>query len=161
MTAGDTALRNMLRLKYEGVFTVNAAANHLQDAQAAFTRYNSFDKFTIASKPVIASYIHTGVFVPVFEFEEGWETFTFSPFGNRATRLQYWDDNAYASELVISVPEAKPVYVTEAQSKSAVDEAALAAQREGLVAAGEEAEAKAKKRKAEIKDSSKTKKVCL
>ena len=125
------------------------------------TRYNSFEKFTIASKPVTASYIHAGVFVPIFEFGEGWETFTFSPFGNTATRLQYWDENAYVSELVVTVPEEKPLQESDSQVKSAADEAALAAQKEGLVAAGEEAEARAKKRKAEIKDSSKTKKVCL
>ena len=65
------------------------------------------------------------------------------------------------SELVVTVPEEKPVQESDSQVKSAADEAALAAQKEGLVAAGEEAEARAKKRKAEVKDSSKTKKVCL
>ena len=92
---------------------------------------------------------------------EGWETFTFSPFGNTATRIQYWDDNAYASELVVTVPEEKPLQESESLVKSAADEAALAAQKEGLVAAGDEAEARAKKRKVEAKDSSKAKKVCL
>ena len=45
------------------------------------------------------------------------------------------------------------------RAKNAADEAALAAHKEGIVAAGEEAEAKSKKRKAESKESTKLKKV--
>lgn len=125
------------------------------------TRYNSFAKFTIASKPVIASYIHAGVFVPVFNFDEGYEVFTFSPLSSTATRLQYWDENAYASELALAIPTGTPASGVESQTRSAADEAALAAQKEGLVAASAEADHKTKKRKLEAKDLSKQKKVRL
>ena len=123
------------------------------------TRYNSFGKFTIASKPVTVDYIHTGVFVPVFTFDEGYESVTFTPFGNTATRLQYWDENAYVSELVLQAPEEAAANGADSQPMSVADEAALAAQKEGLVATGAEAEAKAKKRKAEQKEALKQKKV--
>ena len=124
------------------------------------TRYNSFEKFTIASKPVVASYIHSGVFVPVLNLEAGKERFSFSPFGNSAVRLQYWDENAYASEFQAAVPEVPLPPRNESHVKSAADEAVLAARKEGLVATGDDVEAKSKKRKTEAKDSSKIKKVC-
>lgn len=80
----------------------------IEDAQAALTRYNSFERFTIASKQVLVSYIHAGVFVPVLNPTSNTDRrFTFSPLGNPAMKLQYWDETAYVSELAVSIPEAK------------------------------------------------------
>lgn len=124
------------------------------------TRYNSFEKFTISSKPVTADYIHTGVFVPVFESTESTERFTFSPLGNTATKLAYWDQEAWASELVVSTGSPKPVAgTTDGQLRTAADQAAAAAENEGLLKLGKEAEVKSKKRKAEGSAPDKQKKV--
>lgn len=132
----------------------------LQDAQAALIKYNSFEKFTISSKPVTASYIHTGVFVPVFQIAPGTEKFTFSPLNNAATKLAYWDQEAYVSELVVSTAESGKVAGTaENQARSASDKAAAAAEKEGLIKDPKETEAKAKKRKAEASTAAKQKKV--
>jgi len=76
----------------------------IEDAQAALTRYNSFDRFTIASKRVLVSYIHAGVFVPVLHPTPSTERFTFSPIGNPAMKLAYWDEAAYVTELAVSMP---------------------------------------------------------
>ena len=131
-----------------------------QDAQAALTRYNSFEKFTISSKPVIASYIHAGVFVPVFDITPGIEKFTFNPLSNTATKLVYWDQEAYVSELVVSAAEPeKSAGMAENQARSASDKAAAAAEKEGLVKVSKETEAKAKKRKADASAAAKQKKV--
>lgn len=140
-----------------GMSTANRSG---KDAQAALTRFNSFEKFTISSKPVTADYIHAGVFVPVFNIEEGSEQFTFSPLGNTATKLAYWDEEAWASELVVSsVTSKKKANASENQVKSATDVAAAAAENEGLLGSGKEAEVKAKKRKAEASAAAKQKKV--
>ena len=124
------------------------------------TRYNSFEKFTISSKPVTADYIHAGVFVPAFNASESVERFTFSPLGHTAAKLAYWDEEAWASEMIVSTGSPKLGTVTgEGQSRSAADQAAAAAENEGLVKPGKEAEAKAKKRKAEATAAAKQKKV--
>ena len=65
-------------------------------------RYNSFEKFTIASKPVDIDYIHTGVFVPVLNPTEGMDRFTFSQLSNPAMKIRYREENAYASEHMVS-----------------------------------------------------------
>ena len=130
-----------------------------QEAQAALTRFNSFDKFTISSKPVYVSYIHAGVFTPVFNLVEGYELVSFAASNNPAQRLQYWDQNAYVSELVVAEPAEEQPTKDDAQlHKAAVDAAAAAAENAGLVAVGEAAEAKSKKRKAESKEIDKPKK---
>jgi len=77
----------------------------IEDAQAALTRYNSFDRFTIASKQVLVSYIHAGVFVPVHNPTAATDRYTFSPLSNPSIKLQYWDEGAYVTELVVSAPE--------------------------------------------------------
>ncbi|KAE8355146.1 hypothetical protein BDV28DRAFT_129586 [Aspergillus coremiiformis] len=74
----------------------------IQDAQAAVTRLNSFDKFTISSRPVLVSYIHAGVFVPVINPSASTERFTFSPLNNPSLTLMYWDEEAYVKELTVS-----------------------------------------------------------
>ncbi|KAM5463492.1 hypothetical protein MauCBS54593_007486 [Microsporum audouinii] len=89
------------------------------DAQCALARYTSYDAFTISSKPVLASYIHAGVFVPVLNLKppvhnqissstntSELERFTFSPLGNLAAKLAYWDEDAYASELKLATTAA-------------------------------------------------------
>ncbi|KAL2867007.1 uncharacterized protein BJX67DRAFT_381334 [Aspergillus lucknowensis] len=74
----------------------------IQDAQAAVSRLNSFEKFTISSRPVMVSYIHAGVFVPVMNPSASTERFTFSPLNNPAMKLMYWDEDAYVTELTVS-----------------------------------------------------------
>ncbi len=108
----------------------------VEDAQAALTRYNSFDRFTIASKQVLVSYIHAGVFVPVLNPTPDIRRFTFSPMGNPAMKLAYWDEAAYVTEVAVSVPTRLP----EAQKTTAKDP-------EGLKSIDVE---KSKKRKAQI-----------
>ena len=74
----------------------------LQDAQAAMARLNSFEKFTISSRPVLVSYIHAGVFVPVINPAVRTDRFTFSPLGNPQLKLMYWDEDAYVTEFTVS-----------------------------------------------------------
>ena len=123
------------------------------------TRYNSFEKFTISSKPVTADYIHPGVFVPEPNVSEEMERFTFAPLSNTAFRLAYWDKEAWASELVISTgsPTHGPA-AGEYQVRSAADQAAAAAENEGLLQPGKDSEVRVKKRKAEAAAATKQKK---
>jgi G-patch domain len=74
----------------------------IDDAQAAVVRYNSFDRFTIASKQVLVTYVHAGVFVPVVNPTASTLRFTFSPLNNPAMNLAYWDEDAYITELIVS-----------------------------------------------------------
>ncbi|KIW73176.1 hypothetical protein, variant [Phialophora macrospora] len=76
----------------------------IEDAQAAIVRYNSFERFTIASKQVLVSYIHAGVFVPVLNPTPDVERFCFSPVGNPTLKLAYWDEGGYVTELAVSMP---------------------------------------------------------
>ena len=87
------------------------------------------------------------------------EQFSFTSWGNPTTRLQYWDDNAYVSQLLLADPIESAYDV--GKTLSAADEAALAAQKEGIVAVGDEADARSKKRKIETKDTTKSKKVSI
>ena len=88
----------------------------IEDAQAALTRFNSFDRFTIASKQVLVSYIHAGVFVPVLNSTASTERFTFKPLNNPSLKLAYWDEEAYVTELIVSKPssEVKSITTTRA-----------------------------------------------
>lgn len=123
-------------------------------------RYKSFEKFTISSKPVTADYIHAGVFVPVFNATEETERFTISPLGNSATKLAYWDEEAWVSELVISTGSPTLGATTnEDHARSTADQAAAAAENEGLLKPSTEGEAKSKKRKADASGTVKQKKV--
>lgn len=98
----------------------------------------------------------------MFNATEDTERFTFHPLSNTATKLAYWDDEAYVSELVVSSGSPKQVAnLGETQIPSAADRAAAAAENEGLLAPGKESEVKAKKRKAEAKEAASQKKVCL
>lgn len=125
-----------------------------QDAQAAMARLNSFDKFTVSSKPVLVSYIHAGVFVPVMNPTPSIERFTFSPLTNPALKLMYWDEEAYVTELTVS-----PGQTEAAQPQSKQDRAA-AVQSESHSKASKEAE-KIKKRKADAASNSGSKKLAV
>lgn len=127
-----------------------AEFNSVEDAQAAMVKYNASDKFTISSRPVMVSYIHAGVFVPVlYPFGEEFAKCTFSPLSNAAVKLMYWDEAAYASELVTAVVDQKS---TAKSKESEHARLAAAAANEGLVDAGKDGEPRLKKRKVE-KDS--------
>ncbi len=77
----------------------------VEDAMAALIRYNTFDKFTIASKPVLVSYVHSGVFVPVLNPGAVDPRFTFAPLANPSMKIAYWDDEAFVAEFKISEGE--------------------------------------------------------
>ena len=77
----------------------------VEDAQAALAKYLSLEKFTIASKPVMVSYIHAGVFVPHLYPTPETEQFTFTASSNPALKLGYWDNSGYAKVLVVSTGE--------------------------------------------------------
>jgi len=128
-----------------------------EDAQAAMTKYQAVDKFTISSKPVLVSYIHAGVFVPVLHpFGAEFARFTFSPLSNAAMKLMYWDEAAYASEFV-TTPVSQPGLGKSKESEHA--KLAVAAANEGLVSIGKEGESRGKKRKVEKEALASTKKV--
>ncbi|CAZ84419.1 unnamed protein product [Tuber melanosporum] len=78
------------------------------DAQAALAAYTKVEKFTISSKPVTVSYIHPGVFVPVYNAPKGADKFTFTAMSahvGNGLRLAYWDDDGFVSEHTVSKPE--------------------------------------------------------
>lgn len=109
----------------------------VEDAMAALTRYNSFDKFTIASKPVLVSYVHSGVFVPVLNPGAVDPRFTFAPLANPSMKIAYWDEDAFVAEFKVSDDDSEP--------------ATASSKKEDLVTAAAESRdtTKSKKRKAE------------
>ena len=125
-----------------------------QDAQAALTRHNSFETFTISSKPVLASYIHAGVFVPVLNPTASTERFTFSPLGNPSVKLAYWDEDAYATELKVSDTP------NNGHPKLRNDRGSSSTTAEKVTKQGKESD-KAKKRKADNNASTGTKKLAM
>ena len=134
-----------------------AEYNTVEDAQSAMAKYKASDRWTISSKPVLISYIHAGVFVPVLHLlDEESARFTFSPLSNTAVKLMYWDEAAYASELLIAVPKKAPATKSKEIAHAKL---AAAASLEGLVAAGKDGEPKAKKRKVDKEMSTANKKV--
>ncbi|OIW31384.1 hypothetical protein CONLIGDRAFT_573335 [Coniochaeta ligniaria NRRL 30616] len=82
----------------------------IDDAKGAIAKFNASPRFTIASKPVIVAFIHTGVFVPVLEpVTEQTANFSFAPVYNPSLRVKYWDERAYPSSYAVSVgPELAP-----------------------------------------------------
>ncbi|KAH2770728.1 hypothetical protein KXV64_008638 [Aspergillus fumigatus] len=119
----------------------------VQDAQAAVARLHSFEKFTISSKPVLVSYIHAGVFVPVINPSASTDRFTFSPLSNPSLKLMYWDEEAYVKELTVSTAELDNNQASTAQGQAENKSA-------------KDAE-KAKKRKADAATSAASKKVAV
>lgn len=124
-----------------------AEFNTVEDAQAAMVKYNSSDKFTISSKPVMISYIHSGVFVPVLNYVgEAASKYMFSPLSNAAVQLSYWDQAAYASEHAT----AAPIRASAGRGKESEHvRLAAAAGKEGLLGPGKDGEPRLKKRKME------------
>ncbi|KAL2261554.1 hypothetical protein VTK26DRAFT_3905 [Humicola hyalothermophila] len=92
----------------------------VEDAVAAVAKFRASTKFTIASKPVVVAFIHTGVFIPAFDAgaTENPE-FSFTPIYNPAVRVKYWDDRAYANAHVVS---AEPVPVVPSPEKPGDEE---------------------------------------
>ncbi|EED13698.1 G-patch domain protein, putative [Talaromyces stipitatus ATCC 10500] len=95
----------------------------IEDAQAALAKLNSFEKFTIASKPVLASYIHAGVFVPVLNPTPSTARFTFCPLNNPAMKLAYWDEDGYVTELVVSTEDLDKKPKTDSKAPKESDKA--------------------------------------
>ena len=83
----------------------NHSLTILKDSQAALTKFHSLDRYTISSKSVMLSFVHTGVFVPVSERDPVSTRLTFSPLNNPSMRLTYWDEEAYLSELVLTTED--------------------------------------------------------
>ncbi|KAK4157016.1 hypothetical protein C8A00DRAFT_12098 [Chaetomidium leptoderma] len=75
----------------------------VEDAAAAVAKFRASTKFTIASKPVVVAFIHTGVFIPAFDApmteDQG---FSFTPIYNPAVRVKYWNEHAYPSAHAVS-----------------------------------------------------------
>lgn len=90
--AKDKKTGESLRYGFVEFFTV-------EDATSAHTKFGALDRFTIASKPVVLSFIHAGVFVPVFTHTE---QHTFAARTNPSLQLQYWDENTFVTELIVS-----------------------------------------------------------
>lgn len=124
----------------------------LKDAQAAMTRLKSFEKFTISSRPVMVSYIHAGVFVPVINPRPDTDKFTFSPLNNASVKLMYWDEEAYVTELTVSTAE------LEGEEQALNDRSG--SKQEGPTKGNKDAE-KAKKRKADVAVSTGAKKLAM
>lgn len=98
--------------------------------------------------------------MPVFNVTESNAKFTISPLGNTATKLAYWDEEAFVTELIVSsVTPTLAAPANENPARSASDRAAATVEKEGLLKPGKESEARAKKRKAEANDANKSKKV--
>lgn len=75
----------------------------VEDAVAAVAKFRASTKFTIASKPVVVAFIHTGVFIPAFDAASTENPeFSFTPIYNPAVRVKYWDDRAYAHPHLVS-----------------------------------------------------------
>ncbi|KAK0633149.1 hypothetical protein B0T14DRAFT_54597 [Immersiella caudata] len=98
----------------------------VEDAMGAAAKFRASSRFTIASKPVFVAFIHTGVFVPVFDTESGANPkFSFTPIYNPALRLKYWDERAYPSLHVVSTDPASAAPSPE--KPGATDEVSKAA----------------------------------
>lgn len=119
----------------------------MKDAQAALAKFNAAEKFTIASKPILASYIHAGVFVPAWNYDASKAKFTFSLLSNPATRLAYWDQDAYAQELIQYSEDVEDVDMAGGNGETNSTEKN-----------SRETETKAKKRKADLIPQVNTKK---
>ncbi|KAI1263908.1 hypothetical protein F5Y18DRAFT_393186 [Xylariaceae sp. FL1019] len=73
----------------------------LEDARAAMAKFNAHPQFTISSKPVTITYIHSGVFIPYLHpVQDHDRKFTFSATHNPSLRLSYWNPSVYVSELL-------------------------------------------------------------
>ncbi|KAK4176888.1 putative RNA-binding protein [Triangularia setosa] len=75
----------------------------VEDAMAAIQKFQASTKFTIASKPVVVAFIHTGVFVPAFDpVTPDNQYLSFSPIYNPNVRIKYWNECAFPSVHVVT-----------------------------------------------------------
>lgn len=91
------------------------------EAQKAFRSYETMEKFTISSRPVTVSYIHPGVFVPVYNASSEANFFTFLPLMpvGGGMRLAYWDEEGYVSELELNSDDSNATEEGRAQAAGA------------------------------------------
>lgn len=133
----------------------------VKDSQAALTKFNSLDKFTISSKPVLLSFVHSGVFVPMINYTSAMERFTFSPLSNPSMKLAYWDEEAYVSELMLGSEEIKSDSKSIEENLSiGKTQGAAGAEKEGPLKSTKQTDSKIKKRKAEDSTAASNKKAC-
>ncbi|POS87741.1 hypothetical protein EPUL_000780 [Erysiphe pulchra] len=124
-----------------------AEFSSVEDAQAAMIKYKSLDKFTIASKPVLAAYIHAGVFVPIIQSLKDEDLYyTFTPLSNSSIRLMYWDEAAYVNELITSIDEDPNASNGKSLEVASSTAATISG---GFASAGKNGEPRPKKRKVE------------
>ncbi|KAF2674884.1 hypothetical protein BT63DRAFT_381570 [Microthyrium microscopicum] len=133
-----------------------AEFHSVEDAQAALTKFDAIDKFTIASKPVLATYIHAGVFVPYIPVSPEDIKFSFAATTNPLLRLAYWEPKAYVREFVVSdTPPNFKTNTTTSSTTNNLDPAGM----EGIIKNSKDADGKSKKRKADIATTGANKKV--
>lgn len=123
----------------------------VEDAQAAMAKYLSLERFTIASKPVIVSYIHAGVFIPYLYPKPEDEKFTFSASTNPALKLGYWDAAGYINVLVVSTGREdarRDAAAAKAKLKASKDDASKPKKRKADPNSTEAPDAKPKKQMA-------------
>lgn len=116
-------------------------------------RLKSFDKFTISSKPVLVTYIHGGVFVPVINPSSGTSHYTFTPANNPSLQLMYWDDAAYVTELRLSTDEGESAQERKGDK--------TASNQQDTQAKGMKDSDKVKKRKADATSNTNAKKLAM
>lgn len=111
------------------------------------TRFKSFEKFTISSKPVMVTYIHAGVFIPASDPSVTANRFSFRPLNSQAPKLMYWDDGGFVTELTLSTEEDNTMQGQPSQPSNQ--------------AKGTKDQEKAKKRKADTTASANPKKLAM
>lgn len=81
----------------------------VEDAKGAVAKFRNTPRFTISSRAVVVSFIHTGVFIPAFDVGPDEDPrFSFQPIYNPTIRLKYWDERVYPSIHVVSVEPTEP-----------------------------------------------------
>lgn len=97
-----------------------AEFTHIDDARAAMAKFNASSQFTIGSKIVTVTYIHSGVFIPYLKpiVTEQDAKFTFTATHNPSLRLSYWNPTVYASEFTVF---SENLYEEKPAGKAATD----------------------------------------
>ncbi|KAI9784494.1 MAG: hypothetical protein M1816_000814 [Peltula sp. TS41687] len=137
---------------------VEFASVEASDSQAALTKFNSLDKFTISSKPVLLSFVHSGVFVPMLKYTPALERFTFSPLSNPSMKLAYWDEEAYVSELMLASEDNEPDLNSNERISTGKVLGAAGSEKEASLKSTKQSDNKNKKRKAEDSSAASNKK---
>ncbi|TKA82282.1 hypothetical protein B0A49_00435 [Cryomyces minteri] len=133
--------------------------HRVEDAKKALDKFNAQKDFTISSKPVIVSYIHAGVFMPLYgSFLRDPEQYSFASSTDPSVRLRYRDADAYVSELVVSTGPPDDSRRTTGATVITTNPATMSAMKETSISGGLEAPMKPKKRKAEAESLTSSKK---